>query len=137
VPPEPELTYAFDDEPGLRRRRAGRGFAFIDRRGRVVDARTRRRIAKLVIPPAWTDVWISPDASGHIQATGRDARGRKQYIYHPAWRAWRENSKFHHVLDFAAALPKLRARVASDLGARTTFATPGPGRRSSGSRPER
>ena len=93
----------------------GQRLRLLDRGGRSVDARTRRRIAKLAIPLAWTDVWISADPKGHIQATGRDARGRKQYIYHPVWRAWREQSKFTHILDFAQALPKLRERVARDL----------------------
>jgi DNA topoisomerase-1 len=119
VPAHLQVKYAFDDEPGIRRRRAGRGFIYVDDKGRSVDRRTRRRITRLVIPPAWTEVWICADAKGHIQATGRDARGRKQYIYHSAWRQWRELSKFQHILDFAAALPKLRERVARDLGERT------------------
>jgi DNA topoisomerase-1 len=118
VPPEPDIKYAFDDEPGLRRRRSGNGFVYLDRHGRPVDPKTRARIGRLVIPPAWTEVWICPDPQGHIQATGRDARGRKQYIYHPDWRAWRELTKFLHILDFAAALPKLRERVARDLSER-------------------
>jgi DNA topoisomerase-1 len=113
-----QLNYAFDDEPGLRRRRAGQGFVYLDRKGRAVDAKTRARIKRLVIPPAWTEVWICADPQGHIQATGRDARGRKQYIYHAGWRQWREQSKFRHILDFAAVLPKLRERVARDLNAR-------------------
>jgi DNA topoisomerase-1 len=112
---ELQIQHSFDDEPGVRRRRTGRGFTYIDRRGRPVDAETRVRINGLVIPPAWREVWICPTADGHIQATGRDARGRKQYIYHPAWREWREQAKFQHILDFAAALPRLRLRVAKDL----------------------
>jgi DNA topoisomerase-1 len=115
VPLEPQIKYAFDDEAGIRRRRAGRGFVYVDRHGRLVDQKTRMRIKRLVIPPAWTEVWICPDADGHIQATGRDARSRKQYIYHPAWRQWRELTKFQHILDFAAVLPKLRQHVARDL----------------------
>ncbi len=117
MPPE-SISYAFDDDPGLSRRRAGRGFSYSDASGRAVDAATRRRIQKLVIPPAWTDVWICPDPNGHIQATGRDAKGRKQYIYHPEWRQWREETKFQRILDFAAALPRLREAVARDLARR-------------------
>jgi DNA topoisomerase-1 len=119
VPARIQVKYAFDDEPGIRRRRAGRGFSYLDPKGRSVDRRARTRITRLVIPPAWTEVWVCTDAKGHIQATGRDARGRKQYIYHPAWRRWRELSKFEHILKFAAALPKLRERVARDLDVRS------------------
>jgi len=119
VPLEVEIKYTFDDEPGIRRRRAGRGFVYLGPKGRSVDERTRARIRRLVIPPAWTEVWICPDTGGHIQVTGRDARGRKQYIYHPGWRQWREHSKFQHILEFAAALPKLREHVARDLTVRT------------------
>ena len=117
MPPD-SINYAFDDEPGVTRRRAGKGFSYRDASGRAVDAKARRRIKRLVIPPAWTDVWICPDPNGHIQATGRDAKGRKQYIYHPEWRQWREETKFLHVLEFAAALPKLREAVAKDLARR-------------------
>ncbi|MBE3112508.1 MAG: DNA topoisomerase IB, partial [Acidobacteria bacterium] len=112
------MSYAFDGDPGLSRRRVGKGFSYTDPSGRAVDAATRRRIHKLVIPPAWTDVWICPDGNGHIQATGRDAKGRKQYIYHPEWRQWREATKFQRILGFAAALPKLRETVARDLARR-------------------
>ncbi|MDP9049385.1 MAG: DNA topoisomerase IB [Acidobacteriota bacterium] len=115
---ELQINYIFDDEPGLQRRRNGRGFTYVDRCGRRVDSGSRRRIERLVIPPAWKEVWISPDPNGHIQATGRDAKGRKQYIYHPGWRSWREETKFLRVLDFAGALPKLRERVARDLADR-------------------
>ena len=116
--PPASISYAFDGDPGLSRRRVGKGFSYTDPSGRAVDAATRRRIHKLVIPPAWTDVWICPDGNGHIQATGRDAKGRKQYIYHPEWRQWREATKFQRILGFAAALPKLRETVARDLARR-------------------
>jgi DNA topoisomerase-1 len=122
VPTGPEeasaagLIYVHDTDPGLARRKAGEGFAYVDADGRVIDdARTEDRIAKLVIPPAWTDVWICPDPRGHIQATGRDQRGRKQYIYHPDWRAHRDESKYARMADFGRALPKLRAQVERDL----------------------
>lgn len=111
------LRYVSDDGPGLRRRRASRSFRYVDARGRPVrDPETLRRIKRLAIPPAWSDVWICPDPDGHIQATGRDARGRKQYRYHPRWRATRDDSKYHRMIAFAHALPAIRARVAADLG---------------------
>ncbi|MCR6719470.1 MAG: hypothetical protein NVV59_04075 [Chitinophagaceae bacterium] len=111
-----DLTYVNDDEPGYRRRRAGRGFSYTDADGkRVGDAVTIRRIKGLAIPPAWSDVWICPDPAGHIQATGRDQRGRKQYRYHPAWTACRDETKFSSLADFARTLPKLRERVDADL----------------------
>jgi DNA topoisomerase-1 len=116
--PAEAITWAFDDEPGLRRQRRGKGFVYVDANQRPVDARTRRRIQALVIPPAWNDVWICPDPNGHIQATGRDLKGRKQYIYHPQFRQWREQQKFERILDFAEALPKLRRKVAEDLNDR-------------------
>ena len=113
------LVYVHDTDPGLARRKAGKGFAYVDADGRVVDsARTEDRIAKLVIPPAWTDVWICADPRGHIQATGRDQRGRKQYIYHPDWRAHRDGSKYGRMAEFGRALPKLRAQVEHDLARR-------------------
>jgi DNA topoisomerase-1 len=81
---EAGLRWVCDDRPGIRRRRAGKGFRYLDADGAPVrDARTRARIKQLAVPPAWTDVWICPTANGHVQATGRDARGRKQYRYHP------------------------------------------------------
>ena len=113
------LVYVHDTDPGLARRKAGKGFAYVDADGRVVEsARTEDRIAKLVIPPAWTDVWICADPRGHIQATGRDQRGRKQYIYHPDWRAHRDGSKYGRMAEFGRALPKLRAQVEHDLARR-------------------
>jgi DNA topoisomerase-1 len=114
------LNYATDTEPGLRRRRNHDGFTYLDVKGATIpQGDERERVEKLAIPPAWEDVWISPDPDGHIQATGRDARGRKQYIYHVNWRAWREQTKFEHILDFAEVLPRLRRRVAKDLRGRS------------------
>ncbi|HVA59498.1 MAG TPA: DNA topoisomerase IB [Mycobacteriales bacterium] len=102
--------------PGLRRVRAGRGFRYLDRTGAPVrDPATLDRIRALAIPPAWQDVWISPDPRGHIQATGTDAAGRRQYRYHDAWRARRDAEKFDRMLEFAAVLPGLRRQVAVGL----------------------
>ena len=110
------LVHATDRRPGIRRKRSGRGFGYVGPDGSTVrDERELRRIRSLVVPPAWTDVWISPDPRGHIQATGRDARGRKQYRYHPRWRAVRDETKYHHMIAFGLALPKIRARVEQDL----------------------
>jgi len=110
------LRYVSDTMPGIRRQRAGKGFRYIDPNGRAVrDPKTLERIRSLVIPPAYTDVWICPATNGHIQATGRDARGRKQYRYHPRWREVRDETKFGRMLAFAAALPKIRARLERDL----------------------
>jgi DNA topoisomerase IB len=102
--------------PGITRRRRGRGFEYLDDSGeRIEDEETLGRIRSLAIPPAWRDVWICSDPLGHIQATGVDARGRKQYRYHDRWRERRDREKFDAMLDFARALPKLRERVAKDL----------------------
>jgi DNA topoisomerase-1 len=110
------LRYVSDEQPGIRRRRIGRGFAYVGPDGRRVrDREALARIRRLAIPPAWRDVWISPLAHGHLQAAGRDARGRKQYRYHPRWRAVRDESKYGRMLAFAAALPAIRARVEADL----------------------
>jgi DNA topoisomerase IB len=104
--------------PGIVRRRAGRGFSYRDAQGRrVEDEATLARIRELGIPPAWQQVWICSDANGHLQATGTDAAGRKQYLYHPAWRARRDAEKFADMERFARALPDLRERVAADLAA--------------------
>jgi DNA topoisomerase IB len=104
--------------PGIARRRAGRGFSYRDAHGRrVEDEATLARIRELGIPPAWQDVWICPDANGHLQATGTDGAGRKQYLYHPVWRARRDAEKFADMERFARALPELRERVAADLTA--------------------
>jgi len=113
------LTYVSDLDPGSRRRKAGLGFNCGGADGKpVTDAATLDRIRKLAIPPAWTDVWIAPTARGHIQATGRDARGRKQYRYHDKWRQQRDGGKFDRLIAFGRALPKLRARIDRDLAAR-------------------
>jgi DNA topoisomerase I len=110
------LLYVSDTEPGIRRLRAGKGFYYRDsERRRIADAAILSRIRALAIPPAWGEVWICPDPAGHIQATGRDARGRKQYRYHPDWTALRDSAKFSSLTAFARQLPKLRARVDADL----------------------
>jgi DNA topoisomerase-1 len=110
------LHYVSDSEPGIRRRRAGGRFHYTDADGnRIGDRRALARIRTLAIPPAYTDVWICADPLGHIQATGRDARGRKQYRYHPDWRAIRDADKYAHALAFGRALPLMRARMAADL----------------------
>jgi DNA topoisomerase-1 len=113
------LRFTSDDRPGIRRVKKGRAVGYVDAKGKHVrDTATLARIKSLVIPPAWTDVWICPQSNGHLQATGRDARGRKQYRYHPRWRQARDETKFHHILAFARALPKIRRRVKRDLKAR-------------------
>lgn len=101
--------------PGLARARRGRGFSYVDADGKPVDAETRARIEALTIPPAWRDVWICPDPLGHLQATGIDAAGRKQYLYHPAWREQRDRQKFHAMEELARKLPRLRRLVESAL----------------------
>ena len=114
--PEGGLRYSRDAEPGIAREGDAKAFAYRDSKGgRVDDERTLERIRKLAIPPAWSDVWICADDRGHLQATGRDARGRKQYRYHPAWRETREADKFEHLAEFAQALPAIRRRVRADL----------------------
>lgn len=113
------LRYVSDGERGIERRPRGDGFAYFKAGGdEITDAATLERIRKLAIPPAWTDVWICARANGHIQATGRDARGRKQYRYHAAFREVRDSTKYEHMLEFAQALPALRARVAEHMGLR-------------------
>jgi len=110
------LRYITDEMPGFTRKRVGKGFAYLDRRGGVVrDQAVVKRIHSLAIPPAWTDVWICPLANGHLQATGRDARGRKQHRYHTKWREVRDDAKYARTMAFAKALPKIRARVTKDL----------------------
>jgi DNA topoisomerase-1 len=112
-----DLRYVDDSGPGIRRQARGKGFSYRRDDGtHVRDAATLRRIASLVIPPAWTDVWICPSPIGHIQATGRDARKRKQYRYHPRFREVRDATKYERMLAFAATLPKIRAKVDEDLG---------------------
>ena len=113
------LRYVNDDMPGITRVRAGKGFSYRDAKGRTIrDKAERKRLAALAIPPAYEDVWICPDPRGHIQATGRDAKGRKQYRYHPDFREVRDSAKYDHMLDFATALPKIRAQVHDDMGKR-------------------
>ena len=111
------LRWVSDDRAGIRRVRAGKKFRYLDPHGAPVrDEKTLARIAGLAVPPAWTDVWICPSESGHLQATGRDARGRKQYRYHPRWRAERDATKYDKLVLFGTALPQIRARVERDLG---------------------
>lgn len=113
------LRYVTDAEPGIRRRGAGRGFAYYDPSGhRITNRAQRERFRALAIPPAWTDVWICPDPNGHLQVTARDAKDRKQYRYHPRFRAARDQSKFGRLLTFSAALPRIRDRVERDLARR-------------------
>lgn len=111
-----DLAYVNDGDAGYRRRRSGTGFTYLDPHGsRVSDDAVITRIKALVIPPAWSDVWICVDPAGHIQATGRDQRGRKQYRYHPTWTECRDEAKFSSLTSFARVLPKLRRRVDADL----------------------
>ena len=116
---EAGLRHVSPDAPGIRRERAGEGFRYVGPRGDAVqDEATLERIRKLAIPPAWEDVWICLHANGHLQATGRDARGRKQYRYHPQFREVRESTKYEHMLEFARSLPALRERVKQDMARR-------------------
>jgi DNA topoisomerase I len=111
-----DLRYSSDSEAGIRRRRAGKGFTYVDTRGkRVSDEATLARIRNLAIPPAYRDVWICRDERGHIQATGIDARGRKQYRYHPRWREVRDAHKFERMNAFGKALPRMHRRIARDI----------------------
>src|SRR4051794_22296608 len=113
------LVYVHDEEPGIRRERKGDGFDYFKPNGdAVTDEATLERIRKLAIPPAWTDVWICARAGGHLQATGRDARGRKQYRYHPEFRALRESTKYEHMMEFARALPGIRKKLAEHMALR-------------------
>ena len=112
------LRYVTDGVPGIRRQRVGRGWLFFAPDGsRIKDAAERARIEGLVVPPAWSEVWICPDPRGHIQVTARDARGRKQYRYHPRYREARDKSKFRRMLEFSEILPDVRERVERDLRA--------------------
>src|SRR5690606_9104155 len=113
---EAGLLHVSDDAPGIRRLRCGRGFRYLDQDGQAVrNAAILARIRALAIPPAWRDVWICASPRGHLQATGRDARGRKQYRYHPRWRDCRDTGKFERLPAFADALPRLRRRLRADL----------------------
>jgi DNA topoisomerase-1 len=110
------LEYVEDSSRGIRRQRRGRHFEYLDSGGRKVRGRAvLERIRSLVIPPAWEDVWIYTNPNGHLQATGRDARGRKQYRYHRRWRETRDETKYQNVIDFAKSLPRVRRRVNRDL----------------------
>src|SRR5205807_2372740 len=110
------LRYVGDLTPGIRRRRVGKGFGYTASDGRPIgDPETLGRIRALAIPPAWTDVWICPNPRGHLQATGRDARGRKQYRYHPLWREEADQTKYHRLIAFGKCLPGIRRRTARDL----------------------
>ena len=110
------LRYVSDASPGIRRRRTGRGFTYADPEGkRITERGVLDRIRSLAVPPAWTDVWICPHPRGHIQATGRDARGRKQYRYHSGWRQARDETKYHRMVAFGESLPSIRERIAADL----------------------
>ncbi|MDB5371271.1 MAG: topoisomerase [Roseomonas sp.] len=113
------LRHVSDEMPGITRRPSGNGFTYRDASGAALrDKATLERIRKLAIPPAWTEVWICPHANGHIQATGRDAKGRKQYRYHADWRMARDATKYEHIMEFAHGLPNLRARVEHDMALR-------------------
>src|SRR2546425_5151444 len=113
---EAGLEYVSDDRPGYARRAKNGEFEYLDTQGKTIrDEQRLLRIKRVAIPPAWTDVWICPSADGHIQATGRDARRRKQYRYHERWRELRDENKFERLADFAKALAKIRHRVAEDL----------------------
>ena len=110
------LRYVDDRRPGISRQRRGKGFSYVHIDGRpMCDGETLTRIRSLAIPPAWRDVWICPDPNGHLQATGRDARGRKQYRYHPRWREVRDGNKYERMIAFGRALPLIRSRVQKDL----------------------
>lgn len=111
-----QLRYTSDDVPGYRRRRCGKGFSYHNPEGRLIqDPDQRAWIRSLAIPPAWEDVWIAPYRNSHILATGRDEKGRKQYIYHPRWTELRAEGVFHQLLPFGAVLPALRERIDADL----------------------
>lgn len=113
---EAGLRYVDVTTPGITRHRAGKGFSYRDADGnRITDRKVRKRIGSLAIPPAWNDVWISADADGHIQATGRDLKHRKQYRYHPSWHEVRDETKYERMMQFGRALPGIRERVDADL----------------------
>jgi DNA topoisomerase-1 len=110
------LRYVHDGSPGIRRKRAGKSFSYVGPDGQPIrDEETLKRITSLAIPPAWTEVWICPSPRGHLQATGRDAKGRKQYRYHPRWREVRDETKYERMIAFANALPTIRSRAEQDL----------------------
>jgi DNA topoisomerase I len=112
----PRLRRTSPDQPGWSRRRAGKGFVYLDERGRRLPEEAAQRVRDLVIPPAWEDVWITPHEHGHLQAVGTDDAGRRQYLYHPQWRARRDAQKFDRMLEFGRALARAREQVMLDLG---------------------
>src|SRR3954452_17553399 len=113
------LRYVSDTSPGITRKKSGHGFAYVRPDGKVVrDPDELLRFRQLAIPPAWTGVWICPSPNGHIQAVGRDDRGRKQYRYHPKWREVRDSTKYERMLDFGKALPAIRERISADMAKR-------------------
>lgn len=115
-----KLIYYSDDRPGIRRRRCGTGFSYLRADGTLIrSASERARIAAIAVPPAYGSVWITPEPLGHLQATGRDAKGRKQYLYHPEWTAHQAQRKYDSLADFGRALPRLRAYIAHNLCAQT------------------
>ena len=113
----PRLRRTFPNQPGWTRRRSGKGFTYLDEHGNRLDPDQVQRCKDLVIPPAWTDVWITPHPNGHLQAVGTDDAGRRQYLYHSQWRASRDAAKFDRILVFGKALSKARERVLADIGA--------------------
>jgi DNA topoisomerase-1 len=111
-----KLVYVSDEEPGWGRKRSGKGFSYTDLKSSTIkDKNHLARLKALAVPPAWTDVWLCPQANGHILATGRDERGRKQYIYHPEWHQTQTAAKFDHMIIFGTQLPRIRRRVGNDL----------------------
>ena len=118
------LVFTQDDMPGITRKRRGKGFSYYDAKGKLIrDHAERQRINRLAIPPAYEQVWICPDPNGHLQATGRDARGRKQYRYHPAYREQQDAAKFARLASFGAKLPAIREQIEKDISARGTSRT--------------
>ena len=113
----PRLRRTAPDQPGWTRRRAGAGFTYLDEHGQRLSPEQAQRCKDLVIPPAWRDVWITPHENGHLQAVGTDDAGRRQYLYHPQWRAKRDEAKFERILSFGKAMSKAREKVLTDLGA--------------------
>ena len=110
------LRYVNDEMPGIRRRKVGKTFRYVDAAGKVIrEARQKERIKSLAIPPAWEEVWICPSENGHLQATGRDDRGRKQHLYHARWREVRDETKFNRLIPFAKALSRIRRRIRKDM----------------------
>lgn len=112
----PRLRRTSPDQPGWTRRRAGKGFTYLDQDGNRLGPEEVRRCKELVIPPAWEDVWITPHPNGHLQAVGTDDAGRRQYLYHPYWRTSRDAAKFERIIDFGKAMSTARERVLTDLG---------------------